>query len=187
MSMFVIGLVGEKGSGKGTFAKHLAETAMPKSVLSVRFSDILYDTLALWGISPSRENLQKIAVVIERGFGAGTLANAVARRLAKLEADIIIVEGVRWDSDEALIRSLPNNTLVYVTAPAEIRYARTVKRGEKAGESETSFEQFMREEKALNELNIPLIGARADYKIVNDGSVASYQAAIVEFCRACNL
>lgn len=177
----VIGLVGEKGGGKGTFAAHLAECAGGRKVVSTRFSDLLRETLDLWHISPSRANLQKIAVVMDDGFGAGTLSNAIYERVTNINADITVIDGVRWETDAALIRRFENNLLIYITANPQSRFARTVARAEKAGERETSFEQFMQEEQAANELLIPKIGARADGVINNEGTIEEYKKEIADF------
>ncbi|MBI4067862.1 hypothetical protein HY413_00440 [Candidatus Kaiserbacteria bacterium] len=174
----VIGLVGEKGGGTGTFATTLADIAKDEKIVAVRFSDLLRETLDLWHIAPTRANLQKMAVVMDDGFGAGTLSNAIYERVAQLKADIVIIDGVRWETDVALIRRFPKNLLVYITASARVRYDRTIARGEKSGESTTSFDQFMREEQATNELLIPKFGAAADHIIKNEGTIAEYKKAV---------
>jgi uridine kinase len=180
----VIGLVGEKGSGKGTFAAHISEIQPEKRIISLRFSDLLRETLDLWHIPSTRMNLQKIVVIMEETFGTGLLSNAIYERISKLDADIVIVDGVRWKTDVSLIRRFKNNFLVYVTASPQIRYRRTVARAEKDGESDASFEQFEREEQAKNELLIPKIGADADYTIKNEGTVEEFRVAIKSFAAA---
>lgn len=182
--MIVIGLVGEKGSGKGTFATYLAEIIKPKRLASVRFSDLLYETLGAWHISPTRTNLQKIAVVMDGAYGVGTLSHAIHERVSKLDADIVVIDGVRWETDVALVRRFPKNMLVYITASPRIRYERTIARAEKADEANTSFEQFMQEEQAANETSIPKFGATADYTIRNEGTMEEYKDAIGSFYKA---
>ena len=179
----VIGLVGEKGSGKGTFARLFAEAAPDKKNVAMRFSDILRETLDIWHIPTTRTNLQKLAVVMDEALGAGSLSNAIYERVIGMHADIVILDGVRWETDVALIRRFSKNLLIYVTASPEMRYRRTLVRGENAGERETSFEQFMQEELAANETGIPRIGADADCVIRNQGTVEEYKSAIVECCR----
>ena len=178
--MFVIGLVGEKGSGKGAFAKILEEVAKPKQVVPVRTSGLVRETLDMWHIQPTRVHLQKLAVIMDQTYGVGTLAEATYQRAIKVEADIIIIESIRWDADVALIRRFPKNVLVYITAPPAVRHVSTISRGEKMGESETTFEQFMEEEKAENEIHIPRIGALADYTIRNEGTIEQYKKAITD-------
>lgn len=187
MSMLVIGLVGEKGSGKGTFAARVADIAKDKCVVAMRFSDLLRETLDAWSIPTTRRNLQLLAEVFENSFGMGTLSHAVYEGVMKIDADVVILDGVRWETDAKLIRSFPQNKLLYITAPPAVRYERSILRGENVGEKKTTLEQFMEEEQAVNEILIPRIGATADHVIRNDGTMGAYNAAIDAFCLSCGL
>lgn len=175
----IIGLVGEKGSGKETFGNFLMEVAKER-VGRVRFSDILYETLGAWNLPQTRENLQHLAVVMDQGFGDGTLTNVIKKRVESLNADLVILDGVRWETDEMLVRSFPNNIMVYITADVKKRYQRLKKRDEKKGEAE-SFAKFLRSEKAKNELLIPKIGQRADLKIENNGTFEDLKNEVGKF------
>ncbi len=176
----VLGLVGEKGSGKETFAQLFKEIASGKNVTHVRFSDLLKETLTFWDIPTTRENLQKLAVVMKDGFGQDTLSHAIYQKLIGLEVEIILVDGVRWEADEKLIRKFENNLMVYITADLMLRYERLKQRKEKTNEQDLSFEQFMKEEKAENELIIPAIGKRADVKLENNGTIEEFKQKISE-------
>lgn len=184
----VIGLTGEKGSGKQTFTDFLiqiATSATPPrndkeniTIKQVRFSDILAETLELWDIPATRANFQKMAIVMNEGFGLGTLTHAVYTRISHSKANIIILDGIRWETDPEMLRKFPNNLLVYITADASIRYERLKKRGDKANEKNASFEQFMAEETAKTEIFIPKIGASADIKIENNRSLEEFRIKI---------
>jgi dephospho-CoA kinase len=176
----VVGLVGEKGSGKETFGDFFMETAKGQKIVRVRFSDILNETLKLWGIDRTRENLQKLAVIMDDGFKKGTLTHAIYERIHSLDADIVILDGVRWETDEKLIRSFPKNFLVYINADVDIRYERLKIRREKLDEAKT-YEQFMEEEKAPNEVLIPAIGRRADFKVKNNGTFEDLKSEVKKF------
>ncbi len=176
----VIGLVGEKGSGKETFGKILKKLTR-KKVAHIRFSDLLSETLHSWSLPQTRENLQKLAVVMKDGFGSNTLSNAIYQRIKNLKADVILIDGVRWESDVSLIRKFEKNLMVYITSDLMLRYERLKKRNQKIDEENTTFEQFMKEEKAENELLIPRIGAKADYKIINNGTLEQFKKDIRVF------
>lgn len=176
----IIGLVGEKGSGKETFGNFLMEIAKGKTVKRVRFSDLLNYTLKLWDLPQDRENLQHLAVVMDTGFGSGTLTSGIRKQIENLDADIIILDGVRWETDEILVRSFPRNFMIYITADIDKRYERLKKRDEKKGEAET-FKQFMQSEKAKNELLIPKIGKRANLKIENNGTFEDLKNEVGKF------
>ncbi len=177
----VIGIVGTKGSGKGTFATVLEEIVPADvRVMRVRMSDLLRETLDLWHLPQSRANLQNLSKVMDAEFGNGTLAHAVGHRIAGATADIVVVDGVRWDADRLLIRSFAHNLLVAIVADARVRYERICARGENAKESHTTFAQFLEEEGAISERAIPAIAATADVTIVNEGERAAFTRAIHE-------
>lgn len=180
---FVIGLVGEMGSGKETFGKTLQEEIRGLRVERFTFSALLRQTLELWDISATRENLQKLARVMDDGFGTGALTRAGRCRIDRLEADVIVVDGVRWESDYDFIRSLPNHLLVFITADPEIRLERLRARREKAGEGDMTREQFAEASAARNEVSIPSIGARADRRIENNGTLEDFKVKIKALAR----
>ena len=177
----LIGFVGQNGAGKDTFTTFFRAAAAPLSVSRVRFSDVLYDTLRIWGIMPTRSNLQNMAIIMDRQYGKGTVTRATEARIKRQNADIIVVEGVRWKQDVPMIRSFKNSILVYITAKPDVRFERLRKRGSKTAEEKLTWEQFDREEKALTELEIPEIGNLADFKIDNNGTLGEFRQKVEEF------
>jgi dephospho-CoA kinase len=177
----VIGLVGEKGGGKETFGDLLKELLPNHSLTRVRFSDLLSQTLEMWSIPKTRANLQKIAVVMKDGFGPNSLPDALYEKINNLDSDIVILDGVRWDSDVKLLRNFKENVLVYVTTDLMTRYDRIKRRNEKEFEDATSFEQFMIEEKAENELLIAKIGETAEVRVNNHGSIDDLKNEVHKF------
>jgi uridine kinase len=171
----VIGIVGAPLAGKETcanlFEKLLIEDGY--SVSRHTFSDILRDTLALWDIPANRDNLQKMAIVMnaESGFKDGALSRAMKYRLKNDGSDVAILDGVRWTGDEKMIRSLNDEgiktILIYIKAEAKIRYARLTQRN-RAGEGETTWKDFLRQEKVRTEIDIPEIGSRAEIILQNN-------------------
>ena len=118
--------------------------------------------------------MQNLAIALDEKFGKGTLTRSVQKRLMETRGNIVIFDGVRWQSDVKMIRSFPNNVLVYVTADLKIRYNRAKKRNEKAGESTLSFEDFKKEELAATEICIGEIGKSADFTIVNNNNADEF-------------
>jgi dephospho-CoA kinase len=176
----IIGLVGEKGSGKGTFITLLQEIAQGTAIERIASSSLLGDTLDLWSIPRTRRNLQDLAIVMNQHYGDTTLSTAVYHRIEKSTADIVIFDGMRWMSDLDMIRSFPENILVYVTTDIRKRYERTKLRQEKKDESSVSYDQFLAEEQVKTELDIVKIGERAEIKIVNNGSLDEYKKSVEE-------
>ncbi len=182
--MQVLGLVGEKGSGKETFSKFFEAAFPEKHVYHIRFSDILKQTLMLWDIPITRENLQLLARIMDQGFGEGTLTHAISSEIVGSEADIIILDGIRWQTDMDLLNSFPNHSLIYITADLEKRYNRLLLRGEKSEEHQSSMEQFVKEEEAENEILIPKFGKNADVKLENNGTLEDFKEKVEKFCSA---
>jgi hypothetical protein len=137
-----------------------------KTLITVIGDNFGYDACP---IKIGRTSLQLIARVMksERGFKDGALSRAIHSRLLKSPTDIVQVDGVRWLSDEALIRSIPGAILVYTTADFEVRAARAKTR-RKEGEDKKTIEELRNEETAENEIYITQIGSRADWKILNN-------------------
>ncbi len=169
--MILIGLVGENGSGKETFANLLKEKFGTNAVTHIHTSDLLKETLTAWSVPLTRRNLQDMAIIMDHAYGKGTLSRAIKERITNAKTDFVILDGVRWQSDVDLIRSITPNKLVYITASVEHRYERIKTRKEKVGEDQASFEQFLKEEQIETELEIKNIGKGADITIVNDGSI----------------
>ena len=182
-----LGLVGEKGGGKGTLVKLLKEIAQssekPMSVDTVKSSEVLAETLKLWDLPLSRSNLQQLAIIMNAKYGDGTLTHAVKTRMEKSDADIVIYEGIRWPSDVDMVRAFPNSKFIYITAPVNTRYERTKQRKEKAGEGEATLEQFIQEESVLTETNISKIAGEAEFKIKNTGSIEDLRSKVEELYR----
>lgn len=189
--MMVIGLVGEKGSGKQTFVNFLKEIlkGTPKQVRGdgrglkirqVRFSDILAQTLMIWDISNTRANLQKLSLIMEEGFGQSTLANAAKFSIEGASSDVLVFDGIRREPELELVKEMPKSTLIYITAEQKLRYERLKLRSEKVGEVGLTFEQFLEEEKSKAEINIPFLGKKADLKIENNNTLEEFRSSILK-------
>lgn len=181
-----IGLVGEKLGGKDTVAKLLPvllkRRKIKARVATIRFSDILAETLDLWGIPKTRENFSKLSPAFVNTYGPSVLADAVRRRAEAMPADIVLLNGVRWWADYKMIHAIKKTGakgfLVYVTAPVRIRFERSRTRNEKVGEARTPFTQFVRHERARTEIDIPKIGKKSDIIIHNTGTMQDLEREI---------
>ena len=176
-----IGLVGEKGSGKDTFVHMLTGFLAHKTIGHIKSSDLLADTLRLWNLSCTRSNLQEMAIVLDKGFGAGTVTHGVYEKMKNDSSEIVIFDGIRWNTDVEMLRMFENNILIYITAPLEIRFERTKLRKEKMDESMATLEQFVAEEKIATETAIKYISKNADITINNDGTLEELQNKVKEF------
>lgn len=178
----VLGLIGEKGGGKGTVAKYLIEKYGADHFVT---SDFLKEIMNCLYIPETRENLIKLAMVLKNGLRQSILMDALIKKVAKSKSKIVIADGIRMDGDiEPFQKKFGKNfKLVYVTAPVKVRFERTKKRKEKVGEDKTTFKQFLKEEKAPTEAVIHKIGETADVSINNGGSVENTCKQIDKFIK----
>ncbi|MFZ2188996.1 MAG: AAA family ATPase [Candidatus Moraniibacteriota bacterium] len=165
----IIGLIGEKGAGKGTVSDYLLEKY---GAVHFGTSKILRRTLEDLHLPVTRDNLIKLALVLKEGYGPSVIIDSLIQDMEKSESDIIIADGIRMHGDvEPFQKKYQENFyLVYVTADLKLRYDRTKARKEKEGEENATLEQFLEEEGKLTEISIHEIGRRADFKMNNNGT-----------------
>jgi dephospho-CoA kinase len=165
----VIGLIGEKGSGKGTVSDYLIEKY---GAIHYGTSKILRRTLEDLHVPVTRDNLVKLALVLKEGYGPSVIIDSLIKDMEKNGSDVIIADGIRMHGDVEPFRKKygENFFLVYVTADLKIRYERTKSRKQNDGEGDATFEQFLEEEGKLTEVSIHEIGRQADYKLGNNGT-----------------
>ncbi|MBU0670815.1 AAA family ATPase, partial [Patescibacteria group bacterium] len=163
----ILGLTGEKLSGKGTVSDYLVEN---KNFKHYRFSKILDDIAERLYLPKTRQNLIDVALALREKFGPEILGHVLKKDIETEKVERAVVDGIRYWEEYNILKSLPGFHLVYVTATLENRFNRTRTRGEKEGEEETTFEEFKKMEEGPTEILIKEIGEKAEFKIENDGS-----------------
>lgn len=182
MNKIVIGLIGEKGAGKGTVSDYLIEKY---GAVHYGTSKILRRTLEDIHVPVTRDNLVKLALVLKEGYGPSIIIDSLIQDMEKNGSDIVIADGIRMHGDVEPFRKKYKKKffLVYVTADLKIRYQRTKKRKEKEGEDKTTFEQFLEEEGKLTEVSIHEIGRMADFKLNNNGTAEELRNQVDQMMR----
>lgn len=180
MTKIIIGLVGTLASGKETTKKYIVEKYNAKDC---RFSSILRDAMNRTAIPISRENLQKFSTLLRENFGENILAKAIANDASKLDADIVVIDGVRRFTDIEHLEKLPNFTLVKIDADSKTRYERLKKRNENIGDDKKTFDEFMKEQEAEADKQIPEVMKAAKYSIDNSGSFENLYKQIDEIIK----
>jgi len=167
MNKIIFGLVGPLASGKETIKKYLAEKYNAKDC---KFSSILRDVLSRLNIEISRENLQKVSTVLRANFGEDLLAKAIAMDASKIDAKIVVIDGVRRFTDIEHLTNLPNFILVKIDADPRIRYERMKSRNENIGDDKKTFEEFIKDHNSEADKQVPEVMKSAKYSIDNNGS-----------------
>jgi dephospho-CoA kinase len=180
--MILIGLTGEIGSGKTLFYDLLKEVLPQRKIALVNYSDTLKDTLTLWFLEQTRMNFKKLATALNTNFGGAALGHATLKRALSQDAEVVVMAGLRWNGDLERLRAY-HGLLVYVTADIKIRFERVRIRKEKTNEQGITFDKFVEENNAPNEISVTRLGAQADFRIDNNGSLDEFREKIRVFVR----
>ncbi|NUM25453.1 MAG: AAA family ATPase [Candidatus Buchananbacteria bacterium] len=179
----IIGLIGELAAGKGTITRYLKEN---HQAVSFRFSDPLRETLNIFDLDVSRENMQNISTMLRTNFGENILAKAIAKKVREGDDNFIVIDGVRRHTDLENLSDVPGFNLVYITADQKIRHDRYVKRNENVGDDKMTFADFQIKEQAEADRQIPEVAKSANYKINNDGSLEQLYQQIEDTIKKIN-
>lgn len=167
MEKLIIGITGPIATGKGTATAYLTEKY---GAVSFRFSISLFAIAELLGMPTDRDHLSRISRILREEFGEDALAIALAAQVAKSDAKLIVVDGVRRPGDVIALSKLPGFRLIYIDAPIESRFARMKTRGEKSDDATKTYEEFLKDHELESELLITSLRKDAKYVIDNSGS-----------------
>lgn len=182
MQKIIIGLVGEKLSGKDTTANYLEQKY---SAEHFRFSHILDDILKILNLPLSRRNEINLGLGLRNIFGNHVLVDALHKRMESSQSNTVVVNGIRMDEFD-VIKSWPDAKIIYVTAPAELRFERYKQRHEKVDDAVMDFENFKTQDNEPTEVGIPALGAKADYRIDNVESLENLYGKVDEIIKELN-
>lgn len=171
---FILALTGEKLGGKDTVAEYLVTKY---GACHVRHSHILDDILRLLDMPISRRNEIDLGMGLRRVFGDGTLNAGLRKRVRESTSEIVVINGYRFQDELANVKELGART-VYITAPEATRYERFLKRQEKVDDARQTIEQFRQQEHEPTEIGIPSLGAQAEFRIENTGTLEELYAKI---------
>lgn len=162
----IIGLIGEKLSGKDTAAKYLEQKYQ---AAHVRHSQLLDEILNILDLPKSRRNEIDLGMGLRKSFGDGILGKALAKRVRSANTEMIVINGIRFQDEVENAHNL-GAKIIYITAPEEIRYKRFMERSEKTDDGSGTEDDFSKQEHEPTEIQIPNLGSQADLKIDNTGT-----------------
>lgn len=184
MNKVTIGLTGEKRAGKGSFQNIVREVLRKHGVLSVAefsTSEAIAKTLKEYGVLESRLNRAKFAVMMDSNFGSGCITHRVFNIAREDRSTVKMIDSIRWLADEEALRREGNGLLLYITADPKVRWERAKLGSDKPDDQKMTYEEFLEKEDSPTEILIREIGARADWKIENNGTREELQVKIEEF------
>lgn len=175
MPNHIIGLVGQSGCGKGTVADILTKQY---GAAYSRFSAILGDILTRLHIEHSRDHFIALSNALRGNFGEDVLSYAIEKDAVMSQSPLVVIDGIRRPEDIVALEPLPFFKLVSIDVPAEMRYERMKKRGEKSGEQRMTWQEFVAQDHAPTEVTIPLVMERAWKKLDNSRSAVDLEIQV---------
>lgn len=173
-------ITGMPGAGKSSVLTVVAEGGYP----SLLMGDVIREETERIGLSPTPENVGKVAVDIRRREGADAVARKCIPKLRILLTDssVVCVDGVRsLEEVEAFREEFKNVILLAVHASPQTRFRRFLTRNR--SDDPKTWEVF--KERDMRELGFGIGGAiaMADYIIVNESSVEDLKVAAMRLFR----
>jgi dephospho-CoA kinase len=167
----IIAFAGRNGSGKETAADHAARSLKAPHHT---YSDILVETFALWGVTPSsRPQQQSLSTSMRDLLGQDAMAKVMDKKCAEATSSDVIIDGVRRMDDIKSLRLTygANFFLVWIETSVSNRYERLKSRKAKKGESMMSFEDFLKQEVAETEIQLDEVRGACSYHFDNNGTI----------------
>jgi len=152
------------GSGKWTAAKYLHEKY---GAVLYSFSAPLQQILSDLWVTDNRENLDKLSRSMRTNFGEGIMWGGVKAFIENHPHQFIVLEGIRRKVSMREFEELVD-TIIWIDAPLDTRYARVSARWEKDWELSMSRERFESQESLESEKNLSEFRDIADIIIDNN-------------------
>lgn len=175
----VLGVTGPNAAGKGEVSAYLRSLGFTYHSLS----DIVREEAAARGLPPEREHLIRVGTLLREKGGPGVLAERLVPRLGTRD----VVDSIRNPGEVDALRRVPGFVLVGVTAPEDLRFARSRSRARPGDPA--SLEEFTareRQENSRNPAGQQLLAtfALADHVLDNDGDLAALRGNVDALLRA---
>jgi dephospho-CoA kinase len=174
--MITIGITGTLCAGKGAVVDYLKQKSF--SHYSVRA--FLAEEVKRRGLPLNRDNTTIVANDLRTKYSSGYIVETIFSR-AKAAGKDCIIESVRALGEVDFLKKQPHFVLLAVDAEPKIRYNRALSRGSEL--DRVTFEKFISDEQreiSSDPTKGNLLGCikRADFVIVNDGSLGELHAKI---------
>ncbi len=177
MTVKVIGVVGQIGSGKDEVLKYLkANYGVPY----ISTGDIVRDIARSENIEATRENLAKISQRCFTELGKGYFIRRAAEEIVHRGWQTAGISGVRSHEDVEIMQDMFGRGFILIRvdiSDPKIRFERVRLRHEER--DPMTFSQFLEQDSnEENTFHISRTGREADYVLNNDGSVEALHKQI---------
>ncbi len=170
--MFIIGITGTLGAGKGTIVEYLV-SEQGFTHYSVR--GFLREELERRGMPVNRDSLTAIANTLRAKHGSSYIAEQLFRKAREAKTHSVI-ESIRTPGEIEALRKNQDFHLLAVDADPRIRYQRIRKRNSET--DQISYQTFINnEEREMHSAdplkqNLSACIEKADHVIMNNGTIA---------------
>ncbi len=117
--MKVIGFCGLPGSGKSTILKSIEDLG-----IIITMGDVIRNEAKHKNISPSDENLGKIALELRKNYGPEIIAEKCVKLIKKLESEVCFIDGLRSMAEVKVFRKFWKFPVLATVVDEKIRYKR---------------------------------------------------------------
>lgn len=184
--MFLVGISGESGSGKSTFARMLSERLAGSYLATL--NSLIKDELVRLGLEPNKKSEHFIGRYRRAAVGNSYW---IDRAIATLgDAHKVVILASIFDPDEALLVERSGGVVIWIEAPLQERYRRRGDDkfyGSAVGQSAAYFDQLKAErgERVRSEVEASLkaIRDRAAITVENATTLESLEATADEVAR----
>jgi len=163
VTRILICITGMPCSGKSLVAKALSLVA--DYVISM--GDIVREEALRRGVELTPNNLAKLAKELRRLGGPDVIAREVVSRIGRINANIIVIDGVRSLDEISVFKNFGKVYIVAVHSSPKTRFTRLLARGREGDPRDWS--EFVLRDMSEIELGIGSVIALADVMIVNEG------------------
>lgn len=176
MSSLIIGLTGERFAGKDEVAEYLVKKFQADHI---KYSQVLDEILESLGLPITRRNEIDLGLSLRQAFGEDILWGGMLKRIKQSWSGLVIINGIRFKNEFDNVKRI-GGKIIYVTAPQNLLFERSKLRKEKDDDGLLTLEAFKKQESELTEFGIPALGAEADFKVENTGSLEELYKKVEE-------
>ena len=177
MAKLIILLTGMPGSGKSI----IAEVARAMGIEVLSMGDVVREEVSKRKLQPTPENILRIAIELRKVHGLDIIARRIAEKLAKIEADVVLIDGVRGLYEVKVFEKYGKCIILAIHSSPKTRYERLKKRN-RPGDPKT-WDEFVNRDLTELDLGIGNVIALADYVVVNEGSIEELKHSVTALFR----
>jgi len=175
MAKLLLGLAGHMGAGKGAIVSHLVER---HGAVTIKLSQTLRDILDRLHIEQTRDNIAATSKMLRDTFGEHLLTRVLMADVAQMDANIVVLDGIRRVQELAILQEQPNFVLVAIHADLTTRAERIRSRAENPNDATKTLQDVINDHQLETEQTIDPVLVRATETIDNNGTLEATYAQV---------